>query len=61
MTRADFEQWFQSTGKPWLLRARDAGNRFHQAATDALANPALFWIALFVFAVGAVTLIRWAL
>ena len=47
MSPAELEHWFQSTGKPWLLRLRDKTNKIHQVATDALANQVVFWIVVF--------------
>lgn len=54
MNRDQFEAWFRDTGTPAL-------NRFHQSATDAMGNRAVFWGVMVFAVIGVVTVIRWAL
>ena len=61
MNRAEFDAWFHDTAKPWLFRATDKADQFHQAATDAMGNRAVFWCALAFAVIGVVAVIRWVL
>lgn len=56
-----FEQWFQTKGKPVLQSIGAAADIFQQKAADALFHRWLFWPVLTLAGIGLVAVVRWVL